>query len=164
MEYKFKFVLENKDGKKVITQAYTLDEIMECDMFDRIHEDLDEKYGCDGNCTNESSSLCECGAIFDGYDITDKLMWTGLKDKEEVEIYEGDVIHYKCRTGNYDHYMLVTWGFGRFNVEGPRRDKMTGGKWYMNFSNMPGVTSGKEKQKYLEVIGNTTDNPELLKD
>jgi uncharacterized phage protein (TIGR01671 family) len=160
MEYKFKFVLENDKGEKVITESYTLDIIMFCDMLDRIHEDLNEKYGCDGNCTNESNSFCECGGIFDDYEITDKLMWTGLKDKNEVDIYCGDIVSHlnptckgDVKLGEYECGEFDTYVYGTgFYIN--RELDYCGHEHYEPLTIDMGI----------EVIGNTTDNPELLKE
>ena len=148
MEYKFKFVLENKDGKKVITQAYTLDEICQSsDIYDKVYVDLGEKYVCDGNCTNESNSFCECEGVFDDYEITHKLMWTGLKDKKGVEIYESDLVNWKGMeygdTQSYPEDLIDTVG----EIECCYGSN----EWLRNSPNQ------------CEVIGNIHENPELLK-
>ena len=92
-------------------------------------------------------------ALLRPYVLHAKRMYTGLKDKEGREIYEGDIVHYKCKSGS------LSWDM---NGE----IKWDGCVWkYWNFilgQNMPGVYPEDENQRYLEVIGNIYENPELL--
>ncbi|MCK4500902.1 hypothetical protein KAU11_10410 [Candidatus Babeliales bacterium] len=70
------------------------------------------------------------------------MQYTGLKDKDGVEIYEGDIISY----GRKGFEAIVKWSEGCCYFE-----------WKQE---KPTMTAGSPKD-YYEVIGNIYENPEL---
>jgi len=77
------------------------------------------------------------------------MQYTGLKDKNGKEIYEGDIVKYE--TGSI---YIVVWG------------NSFSGMWLQNkqkFDNGPhGMGFESTEQNEIEVIGNIYSNPELL--
>jgi len=100
-----------------------------------------------------------------------KLMqYTGLKDKNDKEIYEGDVIQFlweedSCwgKAGTYKGY--IGFNQGAFEVIYISRDEITvfdDGSWHEN-SKSDDMQSFISWSEEIEVIGNIYENPELLK-
>ena len=86
-------------------------------------------------------------------DMWEVMQYTGLKDKNGKEIYEGDII--KIAAGYYgDSYYktslaIVKWEDDRFYPHNP--------------DNKYGITWQENYWDGCEVIGNIYENPELLK-
>jgi uncharacterized phage protein (TIGR01671 family) len=77
------------------------------------------------------------------FDNSNLMQFTGLKDKNEKEIYEGDVVK---DVGIIGEIIYVECSF-RINPEGNKKIEFT--ESLLNYDN-------------LEVIGNIHENPELL--
>lgn len=89
---------------------------------------------------------------FDGYDLTnnqheiiDVMQYTGLKDKNGKEIYEGDIFKSK-----YSELYKVIFKNGAFSHKGIHERL----NLFYNLSNV---------NKECEIIGNIHENPELIK-
>lgn len=75
--------------------------------------------------------------------------YTGLKDKNGEEIYEGDIVEYMtCYFGNEKrHRKVVEWG-----------------EWDSDDFGEPHNLGYFDLNEYMEVIGNIHENPELLEE
>ena len=122
----------------------------------------------EGNCYDESNSF---EGTYVKYDSKYELMqYTGLKDKNDKEIYEGDIIQFvweedSCwgKAGTYKGY--IGFNQGAFEVTYIGRDEITvfdDGGWHEN-SKSDDMQSFISWSEEIEVIGNIYENKELLK-
>ena len=78
------------------------------------------------------------------------MQFTGLLDKNGVEIYEGDILKSYTTYPLEVYWMGIAWGF-----------RWKGDEQIITFEDDEESVVGN-KFKYLEVIGNKYSNPELL--
>ena len=86
------------------------------------------------------------------------MQYTGLKDENGKEIYEGDIIEfsYDMFVGNFDTFIakgVVVFDEGAFYVELLENERTTKDEAYLLYS---------INLDTIEVIGNKFENPELL--
>lgn len=92
---------------------------------------------------NDSASMSRFNTIYS--EQTPIMRYTGLKDKNGKEIYEGDIIGSTGHTGKIENSVIeFSLGFYRRGIE----NRETYNDWGMSW--------------HYDVIGNIYENPELL--
>ena len=102
------------------------------------------------------------------------MQYTGLKDKNEKEIYEGDIIwtYVKCKSKDkrrktimepYNSKEVVSWGIWQDDEYGYGIHTWLLGNDYLSMYKKYRNPHWKAIEEKFEVIGNIYENPELIK-
>ena len=149
--------------------------------FIRKHKNVDEK---DWNKMVEISGI-DFGDPFGEYEFEkdgefyciDKkyielMQYTGLKDKNNKEIYEGDIILTYIKAKNketnktiepYDNKEAVSWGVWEDDEYGYKINTWLLGANYLAEYTKYGNSYWDAVEEKFEVVGNIYENPELIK-
>lgn len=108
----------------------------------------------DGSCYDHLFSR-----IYDYWNECILMQYTGLKDKNDKEIYEGDIV--AERTMGSINYSVVK--FGEINISKQACEEKTCICFYNDYSNFNDCWSDEPlNAKKIEVVGNIYENTELL--
>ena len=94
-----------------------------------------------------------------GIDIDNIMQYTGLKDIEGKEIYEGDIVEFLDEEVNYSHCGVEYDEFINIGKVIFSHDELMG--WDITNRNMD-LEEVWHYREYIKVIGNIYENPELL--
>ena len=101
---------------------------------------------------------------WDSFDDIELMQYTGLKDKNGKEIYEGDIIRIRMYKGNYENYK-ITWinDYHEVEEDNPNIDMETAE--FIAINEKEGIDFNWIDSSIwfkCEVIGNIYENPELM--
>src|SRR5699024_1498735 len=126
----------------------TTNQMRGCYGFNEMEQEV---YVCSVADDEFNGQLKTVHALRRSFDEVVVMQYTGCRDKNGIEIYEGDVIKDK-----YDKIWLVQWYVGAFVITNKIPDSDGQESTYSYFNNL------SNHHFYFEVIGNMWENPELL--
>lgn len=85
--------------------------------------------------------------------------YTGLTDKNDVKIFEGDIVKGTAYSGKFVGVIVWIDEIGGFGVRYRKRQEATA---WENSSILKCASKGRTDEFTAEVIGNIYDNPELI--
>lgn len=100
---------------------------------------------------NDSASMTQLNTKYP--DTVPVMQWTGLKDKNGRDIYEGDIYEM------YGHNYKIVFDNGAFCITGVKRHATTPINWKPETEDDCMIEDFASK---MEIIGNIHQNPELL--
>ena len=150
MEIKFKAVMKRIDGAIYVSDGYGADSGFLSYLFD-FEENRWDRF-LKGIITEQRFVLLfpDDDEYVKGWSHIENIQWTGLLDKNDDEIYEGDIVKF-IPSGEYGK--VTTFG----------KSQNLGIEWENSKTAFftPMFYLGCESE--LEIIGNIYENPELLK-
>ena len=126
----------------------TTNQMRGCYGFNELEREV---YVCSVADDEFNGQLKTVHALTRKFDEVVVMQYTGCRDKNGLEIFDGDVIKDK-----YDKTWLVQWYVGAFVITDKIPDSDGQTSTYSHFSNV------SNHHFYFEVIGNMWENPELL--
>lgn len=154
-EIKFEFIINN-EGTKCLSREYTLEDLMDSGDEYKILEDMET---C--NCSmNESTNHCEGDCLqFENSEVIGKRQFTGLKDKNNIDVYERDIV-----SDEDGLILIVTYLINHKLVVGV--NESDGTIYYSFITGYLGQFRDRSGyitlDEVIEVIGNIDENPDLL--
>lgn len=97
------------------------------------------------------------------YTVVARRQYTGLKDKNRVEIYEGDIVKYFGDVRENGYFIELDTRFGKNVQELKSEVVFDSGYFHIKNDAIPNDRQMLWIPNSLEVIGNIYENPELLK-
>ncbi len=148
-EIKYKAYIEVKEKQNF----YDGDKVK---LIDKKISDVNEIYWCNGEISHIriKNSPLEIHTIFSDYCNIKLLQYTGLKDKNNKEVYEGDIV---CAN---DEKCIISWHLGGWILNKVNKSDYV--RLFISY-----LTKRENKQYYsddIEIIGNIYENKELLED